>query len=129
MKYDEFMGLVQNRARLASTGEAVRATRATLETLGQRLFGGEAKDLAAQLPQEVGIFLTEAGPIESFGLTEFYERVAKKEDVDYPVAVHHALAVISVVREATSAGEIEDVLEQLPDEYNPLFEADVKGTT
>lgn len=56
MKYDEFMGMVQNRARLASTGEAVRATRATLQTLGQRLFGGEAKDLAAQLPQEVGDF-------------------------------------------------------------------------
>lgn len=129
MKYDEFMGLVQNRARLASTGEAAKATRATLDILGERLFGGEAKDLAAQLPQEVGQYLTDGGESESFGLEEFYGRVAKKEGVDYPVAVHHARAVLSVVREAVSAGEMDDVREQLPDEYNDLLEADVTGTT
>ncbi len=50
MKYDEFISQVQRRANLASREEAERATRATLETLGERLAGGEAKDLAAQLP-------------------------------------------------------------------------------
>jgi uncharacterized protein (DUF2267 family) len=50
MTYDEFIGQVHHRARLGTTGDAVRATRATLEVLGERLFGGEAKDLAAQLP-------------------------------------------------------------------------------
>lgn len=129
MKYDEFMGLVQNRARLASTGEAVKATRATLDTLGQRLFGGEAGDLAAQLPQEVGQYLTNGGESESFGLEEFYQRVAQKEGVDYPVAVHHARAVLSVVREAVTAGELDDVRDQLPDEYADLLDADVTGTT
>jgi len=130
MQYDKFIGLVHNRARLASSGEAVRATRATLEVLGQRLFGGEPKDLAAQLPQEIGRFLLEADESESFGLNEFYERVSQKEGVDLPVAVHHARAVMTVVQEAVSAGEWDDLQEQLPDEYNDLFEAeDIEQTT
>ena len=54
MKHDEFIGQVQHRARLSSRGEAERATRATLETLAERLSGGEAKDLASQLPSEIG---------------------------------------------------------------------------
>ena len=52
MKHDEFIGRVQHYARLASRGDAERATRATLETLGERLAGGEPKDLASQLPPE-----------------------------------------------------------------------------
>jgi len=35
MNYDEFIGQVQYRAELGSRGEAVRATRATLQTLAQ----------------------------------------------------------------------------------------------
>ncbi len=45
MKHDEFIGRVQHYARLPSRGDAERATRATLETLGERLAGGEPKDL------------------------------------------------------------------------------------
>jgi uncharacterized protein (DUF2267 family) len=46
MKYNEFVGQVQLRARLSSLDEAVGAVRATLTVLGQRLSGGEASDLA-----------------------------------------------------------------------------------
>lgn len=127
MNYDEFIGQVQSRARLGSSGEAVRATRATLEVLGQRLFGGEAKDLAAQLPQEVGYYLRQDGQSESFGLDEFFARVSEHAKVDLPVAVHHARAVISVVRDAVSQGEIDDVRNQLPAEYDPLFDAGSEG--
>jgi uncharacterized protein (DUF2267 family) len=54
MKHDEFIGQVQHRARLRSRGAAERATRVTLETLAERLVGGEANDLASQLPLEIG---------------------------------------------------------------------------
>ena len=54
MTHDEFIGHVQHRARLASRGQAERATRVVLETLGERLAGGEPFDLAAQLPPEIG---------------------------------------------------------------------------
>jgi uncharacterized protein (DUF2267 family) len=37
MQHDEFIGQVQNRAKLPSRGEAEGATRATLETLGERI--------------------------------------------------------------------------------------------
>lgn len=127
MNYDEFVGHVQNRARVATSGDAVRATRATLETLSERLVGGEAKDLAAQLPQEIGVFLKAEEPGESFGLQEFYRRVSEKESVDLPDAVHHARSVFSVLREAVSSGELSDVRAQLPDQYAELFEAEVEG--
>lgn len=40
MDYNDFVGHVHNRARLATRGEAVTAIQATLETLGDRLTSG-----------------------------------------------------------------------------------------
>jgi len=37
MNFEEFTGQVQNRLELPGTGEAVRAVRATLTTLGERI--------------------------------------------------------------------------------------------
>jgi hypothetical protein len=34
-----------------------------------------------------------------------------------------------MVDEAVKAGALDDVRAQLPDEYNPLFEAEIEGTT
>nr|WP_268744616.1 DUF2267 domain-containing protein [Candidatus Halobonum tyrrellensis] len=50
MQFDEFSGEVQYRLELPGTGETVRAIRATLPTLGQRLPEGNAEDRAASLP-------------------------------------------------------------------------------
>jgi uncharacterized protein (DUF2267 family) len=122
MQYDQFVGQVQHRARLASSGEAVRAIRATLETLGERLFGGEAENLASQLPMEIGRFLLERRQSERFDLNEFFRRVAIREGVDYPEAVFHARAVLDVLDEAVSPGLIQKVCAQLPDDYDRLFE-------
>lgn len=130
MNYHDFLGHVQSRARLGTTGEAARAARATLEILGLRLHGGEAADLAAQLPAEIAVYLTaEDAPSETFGVEEFYTRVSRLEGVDYPDAVHHARSVLSVVREAVSGGEMQDVRAQLPDEYGDLLDADVTDAT
>jgi uncharacterized protein (DUF2267 family) len=128
MRYDEFVGRVQHRARLSSLDEAVGAVRATLAVLGQRLSGGEAGDLAAQLPPEIGRYLREAGMSgERFGLETFFERVSEQEGMNRPDAVHHARAVIAVLGEAVSPGEIKDVRAQLPAEYDPLFESGSEG--
>ncbi len=128
MKFDEFIGQVQNRAHLASEGEAFNATRATLEILGQRLFGGEAKDIASQLPSQLREFiLKNEGQNESFGVDEFFHRVSDREKVDLPVSVHHARAVISVLRDAISPGEFEDMMDQLPEEYRPLLQGESEG--
>lgn len=127
MQYDAFVGQVQDRARLPSLGDTVAAIRATLHTLGERLSGDEAEDLAAQLPREIALYLHMADEQESFSLDEFFERVAEREPADLPAAVHHARAVIAVVQEAVTPGEIADVRAQLPADYDPLFEAGSEG--
>ncbi|NLG49009.1 MAG: DUF2267 domain-containing protein [Chloroflexi bacterium] len=127
MKFDEFVGQVQNRARLASEGQAFDAIKATLTVLGQRLAGGEAEDIAAQLPSQLQEYLLKEGYQDSFGVQEFFQRVSKLEKVDLPESVHHTRAVISVLRDAISPGEYADMLDQLPDEYKPLFEGQPEG--
>ncbi|HHX45155.1 MAG TPA: DUF2267 domain-containing protein [Chloroflexi bacterium] len=128
MNFDEFIGQVQSRGRMASQDEALKATRATLGVLGQRLAGGEASDLAAQLPEEIARFLhSDGGTGERFDLDEFFRRVSEREGVDLPVSVHHARAVISVLQEAVSRGEMQDVRAQLPEDFAPLFEAGSEG--
>jgi uncharacterized protein (DUF2267 family) len=133
LNYDEFVGQVQYHARLASGGDAVRAIRATLETLADRLSGGEADDLAAQLPREIGEYLRREAledlyQGEGFGLNDFYQRVAEREKVPFLDAAFHARAVIEVVQEAVSPGEIDDVRAQLPKDYAPLFQSWSSGT-
>ena len=61
MQTDEFLGRVQHKAHLATLGKAMRATRATLETLAERLGPDETRHLAAQLPHEIQLFLADAG--------------------------------------------------------------------
>ncbi len=128
MDTDRFIGLVQNRAHLASTGEALRAIEATLQQLGRRLAGNEAEDLASQLPPELGHFLREeAGEGERFDAQEYIARVSLLEGVDPPDAAFHVRAVLSVLQEAVSPGEIEDVKAQLPTDWDRLFEAGSEG--
>lgn len=121
MQFDEFVEKVKQRADMSSGIDAVNAIRATLVTLGERLHGGETGDLAAQLPREIGTYLLYPGEDEGYTLKEFYTRVVELEEINYAVAIDHAHAVMETVSEAVTAGEIEDVLEQLPDEYEELF--------
>jgi uncharacterized protein (DUF2267 family) len=129
MQYDEFVGQVQHRARLASSDEAVRAIRSTLETLAERLVGNEPADLAAQLPQEIGIFLQApfAGQGQHLTLEDFFELVSAREGVALPQAIFHAHAVIDVLGDAVPPGEMHDVRSQLPTEFHNLFDAGATG--
>ena len=135
--FDEFTGTVQHRLELPGTGEAVRATRATLTTLGERIQEGEATDLAGPLPMEVDFYLTGAVAEhgQRFDWNEFLDRVAEREGQTAPDdradVAYHARTVLAVVAEATPAGEFEQVRAQLPaDEgWDALFElVDGDGT-
>jgi uncharacterized protein (DUF2267 family) len=129
LKYDEFIGQVRHRARLGSHAEAERATRATLETLAERLAGGEAHDLAAQLPAEIARYLElpDAGIGAKLTLDEFFALVSAREGVDLPDATFHARVVIGVLTEAVSVGEIKDVRVQLPAAFAQLFNVANEG--
>jgi uncharacterized protein (DUF2267 family) len=123
MQTQEFLGQVQNKAHLATLGEAMRATRATLETLAERLGPDETRHLAAQLPHEIQLFLADAGmPMpERFSSDEFLLRVCAREGIDLLESTHHAQAVIDVLMQAVAHGGNVDVLERLPDDYRRLF--------
>jgi uncharacterized protein (DUF2267 family) len=121
MTYDRFVGEVQHRARLGSQGAAVRAIQATLQTLAERLDPGERKDLASQLPREFAVYLQTPNEAVRMSLDEFFHKVSGREQEDLPASVYHARVVIEVLQEAVSAGEIADVVAQLPPEWVPLF--------
>lgn len=123
MQHDEFIGRVQQRARLDSRGAAETATRATLETLAERLGGGLPQNLGAQLPAEIGRHL-DVDRTERFELDDFYQRVAQRETtgVELPEAAFHARAVLSVVDEAVTGDQLDRVREQLATEWEPVFD-------
>ncbi len=130
MKYDEFIKEVQTRGHMESRQEAEEATQATLETLAERLAGGEPHDLASQLPPELAEYVRYEGEETSnpYSLEEFFERVNEKAGgVDEPRTVYHARVVMEVLQEAVTEGEIDHVRSQLPAEYAPLFEAGSQG--
>ena len=121
MKTDEFIKQVKERAGLGSREEAIEATHATLSVLGERLYGGERDDLAAQLPPELQSFLMEAQESNKFDVDEFFVRVSEEENCAVDEAVEHAQAVIDVLCEAVTEGEIEDIKAQLPKDFAELF--------
>jgi uncharacterized protein (DUF2267 family) len=123
MQFHEFLGHVQDRARLSSLGDAETATRATLTTLRERLAGGEPKDVAAQLNDSIAKYLEAPGREEAdnFTLDEFYNRVSQRAGIDRTKAVFQAQAVVNVLGDAVSEGEVHDIRQQLPEEYTPLF--------
>src|SRR3989454_11961346 len=129
LKYDEFIGQVRHRAGLGSHAEAELATRATLETLAERLAGGEAHDLASQLSPELARYLElpDAGIAAKLTLDEFFELVSEREGVDLPDATFHARVVIGALTEAVSIGEIQDVRVQLPAAFAQLFNVENVG--
>lgn len=121
MEHDEFIDLVHDR--LAATRDvAERAARATLETLGQRLPASEAEDLAAQLPPPLATFLQQtAAQDDEFPVDEFYERVAELGDLQAEEAADQARAVLAVLDDAVSSGQITDLVMALPSDYGDLL--------
>ena len=133
MTFDEFVKAVSERGQGIDTREHARdATETTLRVLGERLTAEEDGDLAAQLPPEIGAYLTAegaAGTGERFDLDEFYRRVAEREghDCTPSQARDHALAVMTTVVDLVSQGEVEHLASQLPDDYRELLGAGGTG--
>jgi uncharacterized protein (DUF2267 family) len=120
-----FANRVARYAKL-SRPEAVRATRAVLETLGERISGGQVRDLAALLPRDLTEPL-EVGNSRShdaarpLSLDEFVLRVAQREGVTFDEAREHARAVFASLREAIPDKEFRDTAAQLPKDYAVLM--------
>ena len=125
MQYDQFIGVVQDRAHLPSRGEAERAVQATFSCLGERLTEGAARTLGSQLPDMAAQHLdgsrSEGRSAQAFDSQEFIQRVAATEHVDPPQAAHHIRAVFEVTQAVVQGDTVEHVKEQLPDDFDRLF--------
>ena len=120
MDFDEFTGQLQHRLELANTAEAVRAARATLMALGQRIPEGNAADLAASLPMEIKWYMTgavhEHG--QRFDWQEFVSRVSETENADPSDAAYHARVVIDLVHSVVPASDFQQLRDQLPESHD-----------
>ncbi|MFL6051623.1 MAG: DUF2267 domain-containing protein [Actinoallomurus sp.] len=122
---EEFISRVAERTGL-DTDAARRATDVVLETLAERISGGEVEDLIAQLPPELHEPLRRGneesnGVARKMTLDEFVRRLADREKVPEDQAREHARAVLAVLREAITDKEYYDVRVQLPDDYRVLL--------
>jgi uncharacterized protein (DUF2267 family) len=123
MDQGEFVSAVQRTAGVHTPDEAEAAVHATLRVLGERISGGETKDLAAQLPGAFARDLPARGAGERFSVEEFYRRVAEYEPGDRSPqdGRRHARAVVAALKASVTGGEFDDVAGQLPREYEDLL--------
>jgi uncharacterized protein (DUF2267 family) len=124
---EEFLARVAERSGLDDDG-ARRATEAVLETLAERIAGGQVDDLIPQLPLELHEPLRRGkarsgGPARRMRLDRFLGQIAERAGVDPFEAGEHARAVFATLREAISDKEFYDVTAQLPPEYAVLLPA------
>ena len=117
MNFDEFTGTVQHRLELPGTGEAVRAIRATLMTLGSRIPEGNAEDLAASLPMEIQWYMTGAvhDHGQRFDWREFVERVSEITNAEPQDAAYHTQVIVDLVAEQVPPSDFRQLRDQLPE--------------
>jgi uncharacterized protein (DUF2267 family) len=120
LQSDRFIELVAEYGRIGFDA-AERATRATLETLGERIDRGEAQQIADRLPPEISPWIATSGPAERFDVDEFLRRVAERESVDIEEAERHVHAVFDVLRYVIE-DEFDDMVAELPKEFAPLLD-------
>jgi uncharacterized protein (DUF2267 family) len=125
-----FLSGVESRADLDSRQKAMAATESTLRVLGERIARGQAEDLAAPLPENLGRALTAAEDerAEQFPPEEFVERVREHEreqrtDLSVDRTRLHVQAVLESLAEAVDGDVWHDVRAQLPTEYERLYQA------
>jgi uncharacterized protein (DUF2267 family) len=123
VEYNEFITHVQSLAQSNSREEAERATRATLETLKERIPSHEAQELAAQLPQLLGEYLQgkETDSSQSFNLKEFITRASQKENIEPTTAAIHVRAVFAVLQNAIKPEIFSAFHSQFSHDYEELF--------
>jgi uncharacterized protein (DUF2267 family) len=125
MNHEQFVSSVVERAGV-DPEQAEALTRAVLATLAERITGGEARHLGAQLPVPLQNPLLSADEeAEAFSLDEFIRRTARRAGTDRDTADIGVAAVMTTLRESISSGEFDDVMSQLPQEFRGV--AEIRG--
>jgi uncharacterized protein (DUF2267 family) len=110
-----------------SPSDAEQAAVSVLCAIEQRIFGEEAQDLEAQLPQKLTQLLHrcerhESGPPPNkFGRAEMLLMVGEELSLK-PEAVEPVIrAVLAAIRDQVSDGEVEQVMRKLPSDLRDLW--------
>ena len=123
MDNSEFIDSVAKRLG-TSAEQATAITRATLTTLAERIDGGEARDLSAQLPEELRAYaFAPSEKADGFSLDVFVQRVSGRAEVDGALAKAGMRAVFDTLREAVPPGDYDDVITHLPAEFWELTDS------
>jgi uncharacterized protein (DUF2267 family) len=126
MQENEFYKLVQEASHLETIDHARVASEAVLETLGETLTGGEAEDIAAQLPSELASLVEDADHDGAgYDREAFVEHVGdhlQGTDVEDGDAEQFADGVTDAIAATLTQGELQDLKAQLDDDLHPLFE-------
>jgi uncharacterized protein (DUF2267 family) len=126
------LGRVRELGRLPDRRSAEQATRAVLQVLAERLPGGLADHLAAQLPPGLGAAVHEVtgaperagrphGSGDRFGLEGFAGRVAAGTGTSRDVALRESVAVLAMLDEALTPGVMAKVANDLPSDVRGLL--------
>jgi uncharacterized protein (DUF2267 family) len=115
-----FIKKVAERAQV-SEEEAVALTEATLGTLGVRLSGGEAADVADRVPEPFRPLLikVQENPVP-FSFDEFVGRVAARAGVADDAARRAVSAVLQAMHTTVGQREFDEFMAQLPKEFGQV---------
>ncbi len=125
MQMHTFLERTAELAHLASREAAEPLVAATLSTLAERLPHEEAKNLAAQLPEELKVHLADAPDmhhIDKMHTGAFFARIAERLGTDIDGGRSAARAVAQVLQEAISAGQLRHVRQMMPGDLKGLFD-------
>jgi uncharacterized protein (DUF849 family)/uncharacterized protein (DUF2267 family) len=120
-RHERFLTTIREETGL-DRDRAERAAMATLVTLGERLGEERAQELAEDLPGRLATWLADAPELaERFHVEAFVRRVAEREEGDLETASRHARAVLRAFARVAPAHEVDDLVDALPREFEPLL--------
>lgn len=127
MQYPEFVHAAKEQLGVSTEGEVLTISRAFLHTLTDHLAGNAADNMGAQLPAPLLDIIREIKPEardqgQRFKLTEFYERVADRADVDEETGKRYTHQFVQLLGQMVTAAELQKIAGTLSDDYAPLFE-------
>jgi uncharacterized protein (DUF2267 family) len=127
-KTNEWLSELCAELRTEDREEAWRVTRAYLQTVRDRLAVDEAAELAAQLTYVLrGVFYEgfdpSRQPVKQRHRGEFLNRFAERAQLgDSEAAPHAVRAATRVLARHVTAGELDDVLSELPSEIREVVQ-------
>ena len=122
MQYDELIRAVSSRAGIPSE-QAERATRATLQTLAERISEDDASDLASELPEDLEDAVRVGTNGQQFDLREFSRRVSDREGVTAAEGKRHAGAVLAALHDAITEQRRTALARELGGDFHELLAA------